>query len=1479
LLKKLGDRSPEEALAQLLGPERAFKLKASIHPPKQSKAEQENTPDLAPAELAQQEAWQAQQSLLAKLRVVADEARTYEQDTGVHTLNVGFPVLSLPPGTISSSGRGAAAKRVLAPIAFIPVTIKLRASATPSVEIASHGAGVDRVLPNTALLAWLEQQTGVPTGELFADEQGVAPWREIQELVLYVARALKLGVPAPFAETPAPEFPGSDVPAASASEAPPLNQPVQPAPAGKESSLPAEPTASGARPELIEFVPGAFSLNPAPRADDEPREACIVTAAVLGLFPMNNQGLLRDTQAMLAGEALDGPVTSFIQAGVSLDQPAQATYEHEAWSGQKRPRNFSEERLATASDPCQTRAVRLARECRGLVIHGPPGTGKSQTITNIIGDHLARGERVLMVCDKRTALDVVANRLEHLGLGSLCALVYDPRRDQHDLYKSIREQLENLGDTKTDARAEAKRQRLDQELGKLHAELSQYWSLLMERDTLLGSSFHELMGQWQSAAVGGGPTLDPESVRGFRAADFETSRADCQNLFSRAERVGFAEQVWARCAGLRLEDFLAQPLAAWQSILNDCKKAAADVDAAADPAIPPFDGEASLEEQARARAELANSLRTALAKTPADLRTQTAGLEARVAQEALRKLKGVAGFRSLLDAGPLDPEIHLVVQDQPPGMAAIAGELGAVEAYLAVAGKWYGIFFWSRRAHAAEVLVNYGLPPGPASAERLRTFLIGLRARQVLHNLLAELRGPNASPPAAADDVLSRLLAEYEVLLDLLNATESLTALHGLAEPVRKALVDPAAATRLLTGLDKSAAAAAALGRLERRLTESGMFEASWLKRASQDWQQGSSVRDDIDPLHDRLDSLEEILRVRQAVGKLPSGIQPAVSQLLAQPLGGDVALAALHQAVLGAEIQHRLRASPEFQTFDGQRLNGCFDRYRELEQQKQELVRTSALQLWVGRQQERLLVSTGSRLSSGGADLRRRLTLRGERALRLRQVIAIGQEIEGGDPLFDLRPVWLASPETVAQVFPRQPLFEAVIFDEASQCRLEEALPVLTRAKRVVISGDPKQLPPTRFFESAVAASDVEDIESDEQLFEAHQTEIEDLLGAALSIDIQQCYLDVHYRSRNADLISFSNEQFYSRRLQPIPGHPANRARFAPITLYRADGIYQERTNAAEAARVCQIVHDLLRRAEPPSIGIASFNLAQRDLIAEKLDELAAADPDFAARLAEARQRPGHNSFEGLFVKNLENVQGDERDHIIISTTYGPDAQGRFYRRFGPLGRAGGGRRLNVLVTRAREEVHLVTSIPRSVYASLPPVPSGQTAGGGWLLFAYLAYAERLAQIYEEAHELLAHSEAAGQGAVNVWPSQQPSLFAEAFARQLARSQGVGSVVHWGNEGFCVDVALQHPRDADNLTVGVLCDGVRFAQAEDPAEWDVFRTGILAGQGWRLHRLWTPHFFRDPQSCRQAIMREAADILAKEEAPDVIKVVREDTP
>ena len=342
--------------------------------------------------------------------------------------------------------------------------------------------------------------------------------------------------------------------------------------------------------------------------------------------------------------------------------------------------------------------------------------------------------------------------------------------------------------------------------------------------------------------------------------------------------------------------------------------------------------------------------------------------------------------------------------------------------------------------------------------------------------------------------------------------------------------------------------------------------------------------------------------------------------RLFRQNVAADESMAVLDKLSWHHAVRTQLGSCPELAQLDGQRLTHHIDRYRELRAAKHTLVCSAIVHRWTEVQKQRLLASTRSRLNSEGAEVRRRLTLQGNRAMRLRKVVEVGSSITGGDPLSTcVRCGWRAL-KIVAQILPRLPMFDVIVFDEASQCRLEEALPVLTRGRRVVIAGDTKQLPPTRFFETTVVTSQDENAETAEQWFELQQGEVEDLLAAALNLQIEQCYLDVHYRSRNADLISFSNAQFYASRLQPIPGHPRNRTRFAPITLYHARGVYEERTNRVEAEAVCRVVHDLLRCAEPPSIGIGCFNTDQRDLIVECLDELAEKDSDFASRLAEAR-------------------------------------------------------------------------------------------------------------------------------------------------------------------------------------------------------------------------------------------------------------------
>jgi len=1376
-----------------------------------------------------------QQALLRKLKTIADDAQIHEQDTGADVLHLGFPLLHLPPG----AGAGfSARKRILAPVCLIPVALTLKLGTRTTVELKCTADESDRILPNTSLLAWLENTGQRPPDSLLEDGQA-DPWQFISQMVAWLSETIGIAASAVFA---------------------------------------------GPLPDVENFQ---FVVAPSAADGETP---LIISAAVLGLYPVNRQALIRDLEAMVEGHSLDGPVRSFLDSEATLEA---TTYEYEAVEQSSAPAELASsemsavnERLIAPADPCQARAVRLARKTTGLVIHGPPGTGKSQTITNIVGDHLLRGQRVLVVSDKRTALDVVADRLQHLGLGSLVAVVHDAGRDQRELYRRVRAQLENLSDVRTEATAERELSRIDSQLDAIRAELCDAWRELHAPASAEEADFHHLMGAWQGVELTDEARAVYESAAGSDAvslAELESQGHNLHDILKKAEEVDFPTNPWSQCVGISLDDFLARSGDELRGVLQQCRQQASAADDSRRATIPAFRTDIDLGVQAEAREATARLLESLLSRADQQVVSRWLQAEPELRQHARPRLLQAAPFEQVLRREPLDAELHYQWGQSLPDTTELARQIESLARYLRDDTIWKRALAFTAWSRSEKLLFHYGLPGGRDSARRLHGFLQGCQARRALRALNASLlgRASDDNDGVNHDDApLTAALDTHHRMVAMLGQADE-PALQPLRECIAAALTDREQAEQLLDGLQHSRARADAAVTLEATLRDSGLFRPSWLVQVHAHLCQGRKAIHAIESLVESFPTCESIVRLQSALSRLPKPLGDVTAQLLRQSVPPAQGFAALEKLAWQRAVRVRLATSQPLARLDGQRLNNLISRYRELRGVKHAQVGAAILHRWTELQKSRLLAATRSRLNSLGAEVRRRLTGQGQRATRLRKAIEMGGQIEGGDPLFDLCPVWMASPETVAQILPRLPMFDAIVFDEASQCRLEEALPVLLRGRRVVIAGDIKQLPPTRFFETTLITSEEDEAESPQDWFEQQQSEVEDLLTAALNLQIEQCYLDVHYRSRNADLIEFSNDRFYASRLQPIPGHPQNRASFAPITLYHANGLYEERTNRIEAEAVCRVVHDLLRRAEPPSIGIACFNTDQRDLILDCLDELAEKDADFAGRLAQARARKGQAASEALFVKNLESVQGDERDHMVISTTYGPNSAGRFYRRFGPLARAGGGRRLNVLVTRARHEVHLVTSIPAAVYRGCPPLSPEQIPNGGWLLFSYLNYAEQLADRYADVRRLLEERDLpddptqlpALPATVTMRPSSTPSSFAMSLATRLAEQNGFRSQVHWGNDGFCVDIAIGHPRYLEDVTIGVLCDFNRFHRATDPIEWEVFRAEVLENQGWRLERVWTPQYSRDPTSALQRIAKSAAEFLKNEDAKNALRV------
>lgn len=381
-----------------------------------------------------------------------------------------------------------------------------------------------------------------------------------------------------------------------------------------------------------------------------------------------------------------------------------------------------------------------------------------------------------------------------------------------------------------------------------------------------------------------------------------------------------------------------------------------------------------------------------------------------------------------------------------------------------------------------------------------------------------------------------------------------------------------------------------------------------------------------------------------------------------------------------------------------------------------------------------------------------------GARALRLREFFKRAVPIG----LKQLRPVWLMNPEVASQLLPLEPgVFDLVIYDEASQMPVEYAVPSLYRSQQVVISGDEKQMPPSSAFRARID-SDEEDAFDEElldeeaapeekQAFEEtwNRREIKDCpdllhLGQAV---LPKATLQIHYRSEYRELIAFSNAAYYNNELSvPSRGSDAEKTTSSPIEFYDVSGVYENQTNELEADKVVELLAKIWRAAaaKVPSIGIVTFNMKQADLIQEKLELKAEEDERFRRCLDRERNRQDDGEDMALFVKNVENVQGDERDAIIFSTTFGKNRGGTFRRNFGALGQRGGERRLNVAVTRARKRIMIVTSMPIGDISDLLSTRRQAQTPRDYLQ-AYLEYARLVSRgQVDAAHSLLARFSAA---------------------------------------------------------------------------------------------------------------------------------------
>jgi len=447
--------------------------------------------------------------------------------------------------------------------------------------------------------------------------------------------------------------------------------------------------------------------------------------------------------------------------------------------------------------------------------------------------------------------------------------------------------------------------------------------------------------------------------------------------------------------------------------------------------------------------------------------------------------------------------------------------------------------------------------------------------------------------------------------------------------------------------------------------------------------------------------------------------------------------------------------------------------------------------------------------------------------------------------------PIILTTPDVCSNLFKgMNKYFDIVMFDEASQLKLEDNLPALLKGKQVIIAGDEHQMPPSNYFskifDGSIDDEDEFEDETGEKIFENGLLSADSLLEFAEELNFEKKYLDFHYRSKHPYLIDFSNYAFYNKRLKPLP----NSFEYTPIKYVQVNGTYSDHTNETEAETVLSIINNNINRlpnGKYPSVGIATFNIHQRNLILSKINERRKFEnySDFNEKILELEE-------DGLFVKNLENIQGDERDVIILTTTYGTDKEGKFVQRFGSINHQKGYKLLNVIITRAKYKVYVCSSVPEEVFLNYKEHLSLEGSNNRRaVFFAYLAYSKAVSENDREQRLSILNTLAENttqSSSIDILNADLESPFEEEVYQALINHFEISKIIpQLQFAGFRIDIVYDS-KITGIPKIAIECDGANYHSSQEAYLYDNHRQKILEEHGFVFHRIWSTNWWRNPK-------------------------------
>ncbi|WP_244175567.1 protein kinase domain-containing protein [Xenorhabdus vietnamensis] len=1149
------------------------------------------------------------------------------------------------------------------------------------------------------------------------------------------------------------------------------------------------------------------------------------------------------------------------------------------------PLKTEERYFVNAMDPSQETVVAAARQNRGLLIEGPPGTGKSQTIVNLIADTIGQQKTALVICQKPAALKVVYKRLIACGLMNRIVLVHQAQKGR-DIIQSVRSQIDGLFTRRktNDQTTNWVRERdiAVQRMDKYESQLDDYYNGLYQYHEMTGVSYRQLMASliaWRDEA---GISLDlpklqplfrsPDAVETGRiiddivqaaplwlAANYEGSPLSQLCSFSADDDscqqfnqyfAGFmqAEAEREQTLILPYTQIAIETLTHHEAALAACKTAFASL--------------SSLTWQQFARwLPLFHNEKFYNEKFRDEKGQQSHG------SQVISQLEALITQLQQVDTSLCDPRLfHLLADCENLLLAQLSQALK--EKQHTSFWLYLNPFYYVRQRKLNIFSATHGISDNPTQHIAFSHSINAEQTWRLIRNELNQLHQQLGLEAFSEPDTFLLLQA-------LENTTDNLRRIAELAQfvvdypqPIHlfSAICDGQHAGFSQQCLEIEAAIIRAQAQEKSRAAFSVLTPYLIIQTQQQFTEaikNQTSLNRDLAAIEAALPTLKPYLQFSALSGDFGETHREILALL--RPYAAE--LSQLSDTALSQTIKKTLRHSYYLA------LKALLERCTPALSAEQDTLDYHAQQL--ENTQAELQTLNRDAFNKGleyqqispRKDWEEITRLTGKRARRLREFIEEGEAFG----LMRLRPVWLMTPDVASQVLPlKAGFFDTVIYDEASQMPIEYALPTLYRGKRMIVSGDEKQMPPSSFFAGSVNhEDDDEENGSPEQQQEKPQSEwgyrqigeCPDLLHLARTV-LPVYTLDIHYRSAYRDLIDFSNHAFYEKRLN-IPAQHSEKvlSKIKPLSLEMINGTYSNQINPDEAEAIVTCLAEIWQAPfeNRPSVGIVTFNQKQAQLIQHLLIERTETETDFCQAYGQEIQRQEQGEDMSLFVKNVENVQGDERDVILFSTTFGRNKQGTFRRNFGILGQTGGERRLNVAITRARKQVIIFSSMPLDEISDLlstyrkPEIPRDFLQG-------YLAFARNLATGQNEHNQALfnrmcrTNTGLSDNNRINDGFVQSVVNFLQQFEQQSVQQQGwqIAEVQQAGV--FYFDCIIEDKHSGQYI-IGLECDMPHHPLLQQARAREVWRASVLKHVIPARYRISVAEWFHQPDIAQQKLI------------------------